>query len=179
MRGVASKQLVKSDVSTVPAEFVSYQQVVCPLPQLDIHKPDQLSNFNLKDNTDHSRHVACTVVLNLTKLDIWENSTSLFQNKSILQDFWKSDVVVRERAQERSSGPPALRFPLLGLRRQRRVHGQYQEARMHLRRRIAAHPDLQVRADCHAHAEHQQEPRLETHLNFSHFGFYEMERPKT
>ena len=58
VRGVASKQLVKSDVSTVAADFVSYQQVVCPLPELDIHKPDQLSNFNLKDNTDHSRQVA-------------------------------------------------------------------------------------------------------------------------
>ena len=62
MRGVASKQLVKSDVSTVPAEFVSYQQVVCPLPELDIHKPDQLSNFNLKDNTDHSRQVGFSYV---------------------------------------------------------------------------------------------------------------------
>ena len=61
VRGVASKQLVKSDVSTVPAEFVSYQQVVCPLPELDIHKPDQLANFNLKDNTDHSRQVALII----------------------------------------------------------------------------------------------------------------------
>ena len=71
VRGVASKQLVKSDVSTVPAEFVSYQQVVCPLPELDIHKPDQLSNFNLKDNTDHSRQVAAKLrkIIILTLFD--------------------------------------------------------------------------------------------------------------
>ncbi len=55
IRGVASKQLVNDGVFTVPAEFVSYQQVICTLPQLDIHEPDQTSNFDLKDNTDHTR----------------------------------------------------------------------------------------------------------------------------
>ena len=41
------------------------------------------------------------------------------------------------------------------------MRGQDQEARVHLRRGIAAHPDLPDRADDHADAEHQQEPRLE------------------
>jgi len=30
-------------------------QVVCPLPELDIHKPDDVTNFDLKENTDHTR----------------------------------------------------------------------------------------------------------------------------
>ena len=55
IRGVASKQLVRDSVLRVPAEFLSFQQVICPLPQLDIHDPDQVSNFNLGDNTDHTR----------------------------------------------------------------------------------------------------------------------------
>ena len=55
IRGVASKQLVNDGVLEVPARFVSYQQVVCPLPELSIHNPDQVTNFDLKENTDHTR----------------------------------------------------------------------------------------------------------------------------
>ena len=54
---MASKQLAR-DVNgvTAPARFVSHQQVSCPLPQLDIHSPESdLNNFDLKDNTDHTR----------------------------------------------------------------------------------------------------------------------------
>ena len=37
IRGVASKQLVQDLVLTNPATFVSFQQVRCSLPTLDIH----------------------------------------------------------------------------------------------------------------------------------------------
>ena len=52
---MASKQLVNDAVLTMPAKFLSYQQTICPLPKLDIHSPDEATNFNLKDNTDHTR----------------------------------------------------------------------------------------------------------------------------
>lgn len=55
IRGVATKQLVHDAVFSVPAKFISYQQVVCSLPQLAIHSPDEITNFDLKENTDHTR----------------------------------------------------------------------------------------------------------------------------
>ncbi|XP_059099319.1 uncharacterized protein LOC131893336 [Tigriopus californicus] len=55
IRGVASKQLVTDLVMTMPAKFISYQQVLCPLPELDIHHPDDLAKLDFKDNTDHTR----------------------------------------------------------------------------------------------------------------------------
>lgn len=30
-------------------------QVVCPLPKLAIHDPDQITNLDFKENTDHTR----------------------------------------------------------------------------------------------------------------------------
>uniref|UniRef100_A0A0K2TVC7 Papilinlike [Pelodiscus sinensis] n=2 Tax=Lepeophtheirus salmonis TaxID=72036 RepID=A0A0K2TVC7_LEPSM len=55
IRGVASKQLVNDGFFNKPAEFVSYQKFNCPIPKLDIHNPQSLANFDLKDNTDHTR----------------------------------------------------------------------------------------------------------------------------
>jgi hypothetical protein len=52
---VASKQLVTHSVVSVPARFLSYQQVICSVPELDIHSPDEIKNFDLSDNTDHTR----------------------------------------------------------------------------------------------------------------------------
>ena len=54
---MASKQLAR-DINgvTVPAKFVTHGQISCPLPRLDIHDPESnLTNFDLKDNTDHTR----------------------------------------------------------------------------------------------------------------------------
>ena len=52
---MASKQLVNDAVLAVPAKFVSHQQVLCALPELDIHNPGDLNNIDFKDNTDHTR----------------------------------------------------------------------------------------------------------------------------
>ena len=52
---MASKRLVNDAVLTVPARFVSHSQVVCPLPELDIHNPQDVTNFDFKDDTDHTR----------------------------------------------------------------------------------------------------------------------------
>ena len=52
------KQLARDiNWATSKAQFLTHQQVSCPLPQLDIHSPgaSNLTNFDLKDNTDHTR----------------------------------------------------------------------------------------------------------------------------
>ena len=55
IRGVASKQLVQDTLKTVPATFLSFQQVLCPLPTLDIHSNKERHRFDLRDNTDQTR----------------------------------------------------------------------------------------------------------------------------
>jgi len=55
IRGVASKQLVQDLVLTNPATFVSFQQVRCSLPTLDIHSNKERHRFDLRDNTDQTR----------------------------------------------------------------------------------------------------------------------------
>jgi hypothetical protein len=55
---VASKQLVQDLVLTSPATFLSFQQILCPLPTLDIHSNKERHRFDLRDNTDQTR---CTV----------------------------------------------------------------------------------------------------------------------
>ena len=52
---MASKQLVQDTVKTVPATFLSFQQVLCPLPTLDIHSNKERHRFDLRDNTDQTR----------------------------------------------------------------------------------------------------------------------------
>ena len=56
IRGVASKQLVQDLVLTNPATFVSFQQVRCSLPTLDIHSNKERHRFDLRDNTDQTRY---------------------------------------------------------------------------------------------------------------------------
>ena len=60
IRGVASKQIVKDKVeTTAQAKFISHGQVMCPLPEFDIHRAGVSSDeiiTNLKDNTDHTRY---------------------------------------------------------------------------------------------------------------------------
>ena len=57
IRGVASKQLVNDAVVSVSGRPLSYEQVLCRLPKLEIHEPseDFVTNFDLKDNTDHTQ----------------------------------------------------------------------------------------------------------------------------
>jgi hypothetical protein len=55
IRGVASKQLVQDDVMSSTATFVSFQQVICHLPNLDIHKNKEIHRFDLRDDTDQTR----------------------------------------------------------------------------------------------------------------------------
>jgi len=55
IRGVASKQLVQDLVTTEPARFLSFQQVLCNIPTLDIHSNKGRHRFDLKDNTDQTR----------------------------------------------------------------------------------------------------------------------------
>jgi hypothetical protein len=55
IRGVASKQLVQDLVLTSPATFLSFQQILCPLPTLDIHSNKERHRFDLRDNTDQTR----------------------------------------------------------------------------------------------------------------------------
>ena len=61
IRGVASKQLVKDPVETTArATFLAHGQVMCPLPEFDIHKAgmsseDAILNIDFEDNTDHTR----------------------------------------------------------------------------------------------------------------------------
>ncbi len=57
VRGVASKQLVNDAVLDVPLVFLSHEQAVCRLPKLDIHEPEDISKFDLGDNTDHTRYL--------------------------------------------------------------------------------------------------------------------------
>jgi hypothetical protein len=52
---VASKQLVQDLVLTSPATFLSFQQILCPLPTLDIHSNKERHRFDLRDNTDQTR----------------------------------------------------------------------------------------------------------------------------
>jgi hypothetical protein len=54
---VASKQLVNDAVVSVSGRPLSYEQVLCRLPRLAIHDPseDFNTNFDLKDNTDHTQ----------------------------------------------------------------------------------------------------------------------------
>ena len=58
IRGVASKQLVQDLVLTSPATFLSFQQILCPLPTLDIHSNKERHRFDLRDNTDQTRWVS-------------------------------------------------------------------------------------------------------------------------
>jgi len=55
IRGVASKQLVQDLVLTTPGSFISFQQVRCSLPTLDIHSNKERHRFDLRDNTDQTR----------------------------------------------------------------------------------------------------------------------------
>jgi len=55
IRGVASKQLVQDLDLTTPATFLSFQQVQCSLPTLDIHSNKERHRFDLRDNTDQTR----------------------------------------------------------------------------------------------------------------------------
>lgn len=55
IRGVASKQLVQDLDLTTPATFISFQQVSCSLPTLDIHSNKERHRFDLRDNTDQTR----------------------------------------------------------------------------------------------------------------------------
>ena len=58
IRGVASKQLVNDAVVSVSGRPLSYEQVLCRLPKLEIHEidsEDYSTNFDLKDNTDHTQ----------------------------------------------------------------------------------------------------------------------------
>ena len=55
IRGVASKQLVHDQTYTAAARFLSWQQVVCSLPTLDIHSNKERHRFDLRDNTDQTR----------------------------------------------------------------------------------------------------------------------------
>ena len=57
IRGVASKQLVHDQTKTIPATFLSFQQVICSLPPLDIHSNKERHRFDLRDNTDQTRYV--------------------------------------------------------------------------------------------------------------------------
>ena len=54
---MASKQLVNDAVVSVSGRPLSYEQVLCRLPRLAIHDPseDFNTNFDLKDNTDHTQ----------------------------------------------------------------------------------------------------------------------------
>ena len=54
---MASKQLVNDAVVSVSGRPLSYEQVLCRLPKLEIHEPseDFVTNFDLKDNTDHTQ----------------------------------------------------------------------------------------------------------------------------
>ena len=54
---MASKQLVNDAVVSVSGRPLSYEQVLCRLPRLEIHEPsdDFNTNFDLKDNTDHTQ----------------------------------------------------------------------------------------------------------------------------
>ena len=56
IRGVASKQLVHDQTYTAAATFLSWQQVVCSLPTLDIHSNKERHRFDLRDNTDQTRY---------------------------------------------------------------------------------------------------------------------------
>ena len=53
IRGVASKQLVNDAVVSVSGRPLSYEQVLCRLPRLEIHELSD--DFDLKDNTDHTQ----------------------------------------------------------------------------------------------------------------------------
>jgi hypothetical protein len=57
IRGVASKQLVNNAIVSVSGSPLSYEQVLCRLPKLAIHElsTDFETNFDLKDNTDHTQ----------------------------------------------------------------------------------------------------------------------------
>lgn len=55
IRGVASKQLVQDNALSSPATFISFQQVLCKLPTLEIHSNKERHRFDLKDNTDQTR----------------------------------------------------------------------------------------------------------------------------
>ena len=54
---MASKQLVNDAIVSVSGRPLSYEQVLCRLPKLEIHEPsdDFVTNFDLKDNTDHTQ----------------------------------------------------------------------------------------------------------------------------
>jgi len=55
IRGVASKQLVQDAIFSRPAQFISFQQVICEMPALDIHSNEERHRFDLRDNTDQTR----------------------------------------------------------------------------------------------------------------------------
>ena len=50
---MASKQLVNDAVVSVSGRPLSYEQVLCRLPRLEIHELSD--DFDLKDNTDHTQ----------------------------------------------------------------------------------------------------------------------------
>lgn len=65
IRGVASKQLVHDQTKTIPATFLSFQQVICSLPPLDIHSNKERHRFDLRDNTDQTRYVGEEIKMTL------------------------------------------------------------------------------------------------------------------
>jgi hypothetical protein len=72
IRGVASKQLVQDDVMSSTATFVSFQQVICHLPNLDIHKNKEIHRFDLRDDTDQTRWVFLLLLAILIAV-VWSN----------------------------------------------------------------------------------------------------------
>jgi hypothetical protein len=82
---VASKQLVQDLVLTSPATFLSFQQILCPLPTLDIHSNKERHRFDLRDNTDQTR---CSVAKDYTvkKLTIFPSPASISQTKLSLAE---------------------------------------------------------------------------------------------
>jgi hypothetical protein len=76
---VASKQLVQDLVLTSPATFLSFQQILCPLPTLDIHSNKERHRFDLRDNTDQTR---CSATLIKKKIKLSSYMRKLRRERS-------------------------------------------------------------------------------------------------
>ena len=70
IRGVASKQLVHDQTKTLPATFLSFQQVLCSVPALDIHSNKERHRFDLRDNTDQTRYSQIIDISNIIMINL-------------------------------------------------------------------------------------------------------------